>query len=118
MLDRILCRCVGGQCYNSGSCLERHKICDEEFPCRHCACHGLVASVVSVSHPLCIVEHHDGGGHEYSGSDLHGACVWLIHGGRGCVVAMEERRRRACRCCCWPCCSGELELGVKHVVAE
>jgi hypothetical protein len=90
----------------SGNCLERHKNGGVESPCRHCACHELVASVVFVHHLLGIVGHHDEGGREYSGSDLRGACVWLIHGGRGCVGAMVERKLYACRCCCWSYCSG------------
>ncbi len=88
MLGRI--RCVDDQCSRSESCLERNKICGEEFPCRHCVYRGRVASVVFVGHPRCIVWRHDGGGRKCSGSGLHGACVSLIRGGRGCVVAMVE----------------------------
>ncbi len=72
--------CDDGQCSSNGNCLERNKNGGAKFPYRHCACHELVASVVAVRHLLCIVGHHDGGGREYSGSGLRGACVSLIRG--------------------------------------
>ncbi len=80
MRDRI--QYDDGQCSSNGNCLERHKNGGEEFPCRHCACHELVASVVAVRHLLCIVEHHGGGERECSGLDLRGACVSRIRGDR------------------------------------
>ena len=64
--------------------------------------HRPIASVVTVGHLPCSVGHHDGGGRECSGLDLHGACVSLIRGDRGCVGVPVERRQCACRGCCWP----------------